>query len=260
MYSNCKICATVEARMGSTRLPGKVLFMMEGKPVLQHIIERLKRSKYIDDIIVATTVNERDLPIVQLCEKLGCKYYQGSEDDVLLRVLEAAKSVNADMIVEITGDCPVIDWRHADYLIELFFSGKYDYVSNTIEKSFPDGFDIQVFPVSVLQEVNNLTQNPVDHEHVSIYIYTHPEKYRLGNWKADGIMRHPDYEITLDTIEDYELIKEIYHTLYSKNQDFSGEDVIELIIEHPELLNKVKKIKRKNAIQEQQEWIKKKKK
>ena len=117
-----------------------------------------------------------------------------------------------------------------------------------------------MFPVSVLQEVNNLTQNPVDHEHVSIYIYTHPEKYRLGNWKADGIMRHPDYEITLDTIEDYELIKEIYHTLYSKNQDFSGEDVIELIIEHPELLNKVKKIKRKNAIQEQQEWIKKKKK
>lgn len=244
-YRDDRIVATVEARMTSTRLPGKVMLDLCGKPVLQHIVERLKRSRYLDDVVVATTVNDADEPIVKLCGEIGCTYYRGSEEDVLQRVLDAAKSVDADLIVEITGDCPVIDWRHVDHLIEMFFSGEYDYAANVITRSFPRGFDTQVFPVSVLEEVNRLTQDPADHEHVSLYIYSHPEKFRLLNWHAEGEMFHPELEITLDTPQDYSLIKAVYEMLYPKNHDFSAEDVVRLLLDNRELSSIVAEVKRK---------------
>ncbi|NPV91577.1 MAG: glycosyltransferase family protein [Firmicutes bacterium] len=240
-----KIVATIEARMTSTRLPGKVLLDLCGKPALQHIVERLRRSRYLDDVVVATTVNATDDPVVQMCKDIGCSYYRGSEEDVLLRVLEAARSVDADLIVEITGDCPVIDWRHVDRLIEMFFSGEYDYVSNVMERSFPRGFDTQVFPVRVLDEVNRLTQDPVDHEHVSYYIYNHPERYRLLNWRAEGDAFHPELEITLDTPEDYRLIKAVYEGLYRENPDFSAVDVIRYLLANQGLAGLVSRVRRK---------------
>lgn len=248
MYNNKKICATIEARMTSSRLPGKVLMEYCGKANLQHIIERLKRSKYLDEVVVATTTNHQDNSIIELCEKINCKYYRGSEEDVLLRVLDSAKSVNADIIVEITGDCPVIDWRHVDKLIEMYFSGQYDYVSNIIERTFPRGFDTQVFSTDVLEEVNRLTKDPIDHEHVSIYIYTHTERFKLLNWSADEKMNHPELEITLDTKEDYEMIKIIYEKLYSINEDFSAYDVVDTLLSNPEISEIVKEIKRKNPL------------
>ncbi|WP_196008108.1 cytidylyltransferase domain-containing protein [Clostridium tyrobutyricum] len=254
MYNNCKICATVEARMTSSRLPGKVLMNFCGKTALQHIVERLKRSKYLDEVVVATTTNKEDEPIIKLCQQIGCKYYRGSEDDVLLRVLEAAKSMQAEYIVEITGDCPVIDWRHVDKLIEMFFSGEYAYASNTIERSFPRGFDTQIFPVTVLEEVNMVTRNPVDHEHVSIYIYTNPEKYKLLNWGASEEMNHPEFEITLDTKEDYEFIKQIYEILYPQNPDFSAEDVVKLLLHYPEITKTLERTHRKDPFKQQKEW------
>nr|WP_041716825.1 glycosyltransferase family protein [Clostridium saccharobutylicum] len=240
--------------MTSSRLPGKVLMEFCGKPNLQHIIERLKRSEFLDEVVVATTVNKEDDEIVQLCERIGCRYYRGSEEDVLLRVLDSAKSIEADIIVEITGDCPVIDWRHVDEVIQIFFSGQYDYAANVIERSFPRGFDTQVFPVSVLEEVNEITKSPVDHEHVSLYIYTHPEKYKLINLRAKEKMYHPELEITLDTKEDYDFIKIIYENLYSINPEFSGEDVVEFILKNKQLTNILTDTHRKNPFQEQKEW------
>lgn len=261
MYKNKgKICATIEARMTSSRLPGKVLMDFCGKPDLLHIIERLKRSKYLDEVLVATTTNKEDDPIVELCERVGCKYYRGSEDDVLLRVLESAESVDADCIVEITGDCPVIDWRHVDHLIEMFYSGEYDYASNSTEsidangRSFPVGFNVKIFTTKILKKVNELTKSPVDHEHVSLYIYTHPEKYRLLYWNAEGKMNHPELEITLDTKEDYEFIKAIYERLYTVNQDFSAEDVVDLLLENPELCNLLQGTRRKDPFKQQKDW------
>ncbi|MBP2033806.1 spore coat polysaccharide biosynthesis protein SpsF [Clostridium algifaecis] len=255
MYKNKgKICATIEARMTSSRFPGKVLMDFCEKPDLQHIIERLKRSKYLDEVVVATTINREDDPIVELCEKIGCKYYRGSEDDVLLRVLQAAESVNSEYIVEITGDCPVIDWRHVDSLVEMFFSGEYDYASNTIKRTFPRGFDTQIFPLKVLEEVNHITKSPVDHEHVSIYIYTHPEKYKLLNWGANEEMNHPEFEITLDTKEDYEFIKQIYEILYKENVDFSADDVVKLLLNHPEMTKTLERTHRKDPFKQQKEW------
>ncbi|HMB45891.1 MAG TPA: glycosyltransferase family protein [Candidatus Methanoperedens sp.] len=241
-----KIVATIEARMTSTRLPGKVLKPILGKPMLELLIERLQSAKNINEIVVATTINDTDNPIIDLCNQLNVKYFRGNEEDVLKRVLDAAKSVSADLIVEITGDCPLIDPTIVDECIQLFLDGEYDYVSNSIEPSFPDGLDVKIFSVSVLEEVNNLTDDPVDHEHVSIYIYEHPERYCLKNLKANNEMFWPELGITLDTQEDYELINIIFEELYPVNPNFSALDIVNLIRGRPELLDINKDIKRKD--------------
>ena len=238
MRNGKKIVATIEARMGSTRLPGKVLMPLAGIPVLQQTIERLRRSKYLDDVIVATTIHTRDDAIVKLCEQHSCHYYRGSEDDVLSRVLGAVNAHKGDIIVEITGDCPLVDWRHVDYIIDLFFTGNYDYISNSMTQSFPTGFDVQIFPTKVLQEVEHITKNPKDREHVSFYIYNHPEKYRLKNWMAEGKMFLPDVWLALDTQKDYAVLADIYKRLMHNNPDFSAEDVVDLLMSEPDLLKK----------------------
>lgn len=251
-----KICATIEARMTSSRLPGKVLLDLEGKPALQQIVERLRRSRYIDEVVVATTVNSQDDAIITMCNAIGCRYYRGSEDDVLLRVLETAQSVEAGIIIEITGDCPVVDWRHVDEAIELFFRSKVDYVSNIGSRPYPVGFEVQVFPVAVLERVNQLTSDPVDHEHVSLYIYTHPEIFSLAYLEASDDLYHPEIEITLDTPADYELIRKVYAELYPVNPDFSAREVLDLLLNKPELLEITREVKRKYAsdcVQEREE-------
>ena len=250
-----KIVATIEARMTSSRLPGKILLDLAGKPALQHIVERLRRSRYVDEVVVATTDQHTDDPVEKLCRQIGCVCFRGSEDDVLARVLTAAQSVNGYLIVEITGDCPVIDWRHVDQLIAEFYSGEYDYVANNGPRSFPVGFEVQVFPVAVLEKVNQLTKNPVDREHVSLYIYAHPEKFRLHYVSPSPELFYPDLEITLDTDADYQLILAIYNNLYPSNEDFSAIDVIRLLLEYPDLRKLTNNVKRKyveNAIAERQ--------
>lgn len=246
MKNRKKIVATIEARMTSTRLPGKVLMPLAGEPNLTRLIERLRRSKYVDEIVVATTTNAPDDAIVTLMEKIGCKVWRGSEDNVLERVLEAAQSVNADLIVEITGDCPLIDWRHIDHLIELYLDGAYDYVANNLERTFPRGFDMQVFSVKTLEEVNSLTQDRVDQENVSIYIYNHPERYRLYNWVAEGKMARKELRVTLDTKEDYKLLNTVFEKLLPQDPDFSAEDVIDLFNHEPELTQINAEVKQKN--------------
>lgn len=240
-----KIIATIEARMTSTRLPGKVLLPLAGKPALERLIERLKRSKYLDEIVVATTVNKTDDQIIELADKLGVKYFRGSEQDVLKRVLQAAQSVDADIIVEITGDCPLVDWRLIDRGIEEFFQKKVDYASNTIQLSYPIGFDVQVFPTAVLAEVDKLTDNPIDRTHVSYYIYNHPEKYKLHNWQAEKEFFWPNLRLTLDKKADYDFLNIIFKELLTENEDFSVSDVINFLKNNPDLLEINKYVKRK---------------
>ena len=180
--------------MTSTRLPGKVLLKIGEKPALEYMINRIKQSNLIDEIVVATTTNDSDLPIIDLCAKIGCKHFRGSEEDVLLRVLDAAKSVSADIIVELTGDCPFIDPEIIDNVISLYFSGDYDYASNIVERTFPDGFDTQVFSVRSLEEVSRMTKDPIDRVHVSCYFYNnHRELCRTRSagrtWAARVLFR-----------------------------------------------------------------------
>lgn len=241
-----KIVATIEARMTSSRLPGKILMESCGKPLLQHMIERIKRSQLIDDVVVATTVNRTDDPVVELCKKIGCSYFRGSEDDVLLRVLEAAKSVSADIIVETTGDCPCIDWRHIDYLVDFYVKHDYNFVANNTVQTFPDGFDIRIFSVEDLERVNKISNDTADHEHVSIYFPRHPEIFASYNWEAESVERRPELEVTLDEQGDYLLIDSIFTALYKDHVDFSCKDVISYIDNNPDVLNYVKDIKRKS--------------
>jgi spore coat polysaccharide biosynthesis protein SpsF len=232
-----KIVATIEARMASTRFPGKTMKEILDRPMLELLIERLKRSKKIDEIIVATTVNPEDEVITRLAEQVGVKWYCGSSEDVLDRVLKAAKTFDADIIVEMTGDCPLLDPELIDLMVEKYLAGKgkYHYVANVIKRTYPRGLDTQVFPVTVLEEVSEITQDPADRENVSLYIYEHPEKYRLLNVEAPPELARPDLRLTVDTEEDLGLIREIYSALYPGNPAFNTLDVIKLINDNPTL-------------------------
>jgi len=231
-----KIISTIEARMTSSRLPGKVLKEILGKPALELLIERLKAVKEIEEIVVATTVNKTDDIIEALCRRLKVRCFRGSENDVLSRVLQAAQSVKADIIVEITGDCPLADPDLIRTCLKTFLEGDYDYLSNgSLKRTFPDGLDVQVFPVKVLQEVSTLTHDPSDREHVSHYIYTHPERYKLKNYEADKELHWPELAITLDTPEDLILITRIFEALYPKDRLFSAYDIVRFLRANPEL-------------------------
>lgn len=252
MIKGKKIVATIEARMTSIRLPGKVMLPFVGKPDLEIMIERLAKSRTIDQIVVATTLNHKDEPIIKLCRELDTPFYRGNEEDVLKRLVEAAQSVSADIVVETTSDCPVIDWRHVDHLVNLFFSGNYDYVSNIITRSFPIGFDVQVFPLSVLNQVARIAREHTYREHPSFFIYTHPQQFRLKNWRAREKMFWPDLRVTLDTPQDYQVLTQVFNSLYSKNPNFSAEDVVNFLKSHPEIVAINSQIKRKDPYQELQ--------
>jgi len=229
-----KIICTIEARMSSTRLPGKVLMPLAGIPSLQFLVERIRRSSFVDDVIVATTVNEKDNAIIELCKKIQCNYFRGSELDVLGRVLSTAKEFHGDIIVEITGDCPFIDHRHVDKMIKLFYSGKYDYAGM---QEFPGGFGVQVYPTEILSRVDKLTNDPVDRIHVTYYIYTHPEKFNIAAWHAEGMMKWPEGRVMIDERDDYQLLDIIAKELYPENQDFSAEDVAAFLKKNPKLVD-----------------------
>jgi len=240
-----KIVATIEARMTSSRLPGKILLPILGKPTLELLIERLCKVNKIEQIVIATTSNRTDDVVEDLANRLCVGCYRGSEDDVLDRVMKAAQFYNADIIVEITGDCPLIDPIVIDCLIEIFLNNFFDYVSNTLKQTYPNGLDVQIFSLKTLEEVSRLTDDPTDHEHVSLYIYEHPERYSLYNQESGLPEKYWDLRLTVDTIEDFELIRSIYEELYPTNPDFLLDDILELLDKRPELIDINKHIKQK---------------
>lgn len=231
-----KIGITIEARMASTRLPGKTLKPLYGKPMLERMIERLKRVKLADIIVVATTDSTEDMAIVDLAKRLGIGWYQGSSEDVLDRVLQAAKKYKIDIIVETCGDCPVIDPNLIDREIEVFLDKNIDYVGCHLVKTFPIGLDAKLFTTKTLEEVANITNDHADRENVSLYIYEHPEKYKLLNIEAQGKQRHPDLRLVVDYQEDFDLLEIIYNELYDINPEFSYDDILDLLERRPELI------------------------
>ena len=231
-----KTVATVEARMNSSRLPGKVLRPILGKPTLELLIERLRRARTVDQVVVATTIHPADDPLERLAGRLGVGCFRGSEEDVLGRVFGAARSVKADVIVEITGDCPLIDPEVIDRVVEIYRGSDADYVSNGLRRTYPDGLDTQVFATAILAEVAELTNDPADREHVSLYIYEHPERYKLLNVESGLPESAWDPRLTLDTAEDLELISSIYHALYPENPTFGLADILALLYRNPHWL------------------------
>jgi spore coat polysaccharide biosynthesis protein SpsF len=228
-----KVAAIIQARMGSTRLPGKVLKKVLGKTLLDYQIERVKRAKTIDEIIIATTTKESDDPIAQICQKLSIPYYRGSEEDVLSRYYEAATKFNVDVVVRLTSDCPIIDPNIIDNVVEHYLENKdrYDYVSNTLTRTYPRGLDTEVMSYEVLKRVHEEAKELVYREHVTAYIYHHPDQFRLCN--VSNEKNESKHRWTVDTEEDFELIEKIISKLYPENTYFNMDDVLKLIDENP---------------------------
>lgn len=230
-----KIVAIIQARMGSTRLPGKILKEVLGRPLLEYQIERVRRSRFIHQIVIATTNKESEQPIIDLCNRLFVAYYRGSEQDVLSRYWEAAMRYKATVVVRLTSDCPLIDPEIIDANIAEYLSkiNLYDYVSNTIERTFPRGLDVEVMSMKALDQANREARNIVHREHVTSYIYLHPDKFTLGSVKNP--LDVSSYRLTVDTEEDFQLIKRLIHHLSDKKiESVTFEDIICLLQENPE--------------------------
>jgi len=222
----------IQARVGSTRLPNKVLTDIAGKPMLQRVIERCSKSKNIDAVMVATTDSALDDPIVALCESIGIPVYRGSEEDVLDRYKQAADMIDADVIVRVTSDCPLIDSEILDSMIEQFTNAKPDYASNVIERTYPRGLDCEIFTRDILERVWNEANQKHEREHVTPYILENPEKFTILS--IVGERDESQHRWTVDTVQDLAFVQAVYKAL-GKNGAFEWHDILELVEINPNL-------------------------
>ncbi|GEN45511.1 cytidylyltransferase domain-containing protein [Alkalibacillus haloalkaliphilus] len=228
-----KIVAIIQARMGSTRLPGKVLKPILSKPLLAYQIDQLKHSKLIDQLVIATTTASRDDAIVDFCKSQGITYYRGSETDVLKRYEETAKTFNANVVVRLTSDCPLIDSTVVDSVIGHFLTNRaYDYVSNTIKRTFPRGMDTEVFTYELLKEADQNATLKREREHVTTYMTNPENKYNMGQYLAE--QDYSDLRLTVDTIEDFQLVERVIKAMRRQNGPFKLTDIIQLLQAHPD--------------------------
>lgn len=243
--ANSKITAIVQARMTSTRLPEKVLMNIKGKPMLWHVINRLKNTKEVNEIILTIPDSNENDVLEEFAEENQVKYFRGSEEDVLLRYYQAAKKFKSKVIVRITSDCPLIDSEIVDLVIEKHLKSDADYTSNSLKRTFPRGLDVEVFNFKVLEKSYREAKEHYEREHVTPYIYLHPKIFKLQNIEAKGKLRKPEIRLTVDRKEDLRSIKEIYRYLYNPRKIFNTKEVIGLLDKYPELLKINARIKQK---------------
>lgn len=229
-----KIIAIIQARTGSTRLPGKVLLKINSKSVLEHVVGRVMRSRLISKTIVATTIEDEDLQIVKICALKKIPVFCGSMNDVLDRYYQAARLHNPDQIVRITSDCPLIDSEIIDLIIKKHLETRADYTANTLLKeTYPDGEDVEIFTMASLKKAWGEARLSSEREHVTPYIRNHPEKFKLNNVKNSENLN--DKRWTLDNPEDFKFIKKIYSFLYQENPNFGMPEILKLLKRHPRL-------------------------
>ena len=235
MSKNTKVVAIIQARVGSTRLPGKVLRDVCGKPMLWHMLNRLRVSNKIDNIILAIPNSVQNDRLEDLSKRLELHCFRGNEEDVLDRYYKAAMKFGGDVIVRLTSDCPLIDPKITDRIIQEYLVSDVDYISCGNKGNFPRGLDTEVFSLETLERAYKESKLDYEREHVTPYIYQHPEIFKLKSIEAAGKLRRPDLRLTVDTEQDLKLIREIFKRLYLDDQIFYAEDVIDLLEKHPEL-------------------------
>jgi spore coat polysaccharide biosynthesis protein SpsF (cytidylyltransferase family) len=229
--------------MGSTRLSGKVMLEISGKPVLWHVINRVSKSKLIDWLVVATTTNCEDDTIEKFCNQIHIPVYRGSEDDVLDRYYQCARKFDIENIVRITADCPLHDSSVIDLVIERYRQGNYDYVSNIDPPTYPDGIDVEVFSFQALDSAWRDASLVSEREHVTPYIRKHRDIFKISN--VTNKENLSSYRWTLDQAEDFEFIQKIYRKFKESNVDeFYMKDIIGLLEKNPELISINSAIKR----------------
>ncbi|WP_313995327.1 glycosyltransferase family protein [uncultured Selenomonas sp.] len=223
--------AILQARCSSRRLPNKVLRPLLGCPMVLREIERLSRSRHIDRIVLATSVDPSDDGLYDVAREAGIDVYRGSLDDVLDRYYACAKEYGADHIVRVTGDCPLIDWRVSDDVIVRHLTEKNDYTHTT--ERFPDGLDTEIMTFAALEQAHREARLVSEREHVTLYFRNHPERFRIGD--ADCTEDYGDMRWTVDEPCDFAFVEAVYEKLYAKNNDFSMQDILALLKEHPDL-------------------------
>ena len=247
MSSHINVSVIIQARSGSTRLPGKIFKELSGQPILWHVYNRIKHSLLVNQIIIATTDQPEDDQVEIFCASNNIPFYRGSVNDVLSRYYEAAKKYNAVIIIRITSDCPVIDPVIIDKMISEYFriskNENLDYMSNSIIRTFPRGLDVEIFSFDVLEKAYNEAKLQYEREHVTPYIYQHPELFGIKNFTNEKDYSY--HRWTVDTIEDFKLIEAIYNELYNQKNIFLFDDILELFEKEPELLEINKEVKQK---------------
>jgi spore coat polysaccharide biosynthesis protein SpsF len=219
--------------MTSTRLPGKVMKTVLGKTLLEHLLERLNRCQEIDGMIVATPSASVNQPIWDLCGRKNVPVFKGDENDVLSRYYGAARTAGADHIIRVTSDCPLMDPVELDSFIRFYKRNldRYDYVSSGLERTYPRGMEPEIFSFAALQQAQEGATLPDEREHVTLYIYRHKEKFKVGIFRYSEDISH--HRWTVDTDEDFQLVSKIIETLYVKNPHFTLKDILALLDQHP---------------------------
>jgi spore coat polysaccharide biosynthesis protein SpsF len=231
------ICAIIQARLSSTRLPGKVLCEINGRPMLSYMLERVRAAQTIDQAIVATSIESSDDLIAEFCEHEGTSCYRGSLDDVLDRYYQAALQAKCDVVVRLTGDCPLIGPQVIDRGVSTYQSSRHDYVANTAPPegaTFPDGMDVEVFSFAALERAWREAKKPSEREHVTFYFWKNPQLF--STFRYDLPENLSKYRLTVDYPEDFEVISSVFTTLYPQNPQFTMEDVITFLEAHPNIM------------------------
>jgi spore coat polysaccharide biosynthesis protein SpsF len=239
-----KFDAIIEARMNSSRLPGKILKKINGLSFIELLIKRLSLTKSIDNIYVATTINKKDDKFIKVLKKNKIKYYRGSENNVLERVIKTCKKFKSKNIVMITGDCPFIDYNLVEQCIQTYKTNNVDIVGNALIRSFPDGMDTQVLSYKILKDSFKRAFNKKHFEHSTLFIRNNPNIYKILNIFAPPNYFWPDLGLTLDEEKDLILLKKIYKKLNKISKNFTCLDVINFLKKNKNLLKINKKVKR----------------
>lgn len=226
-----KILSLLQARVSSTRLPGKVLRPLLGEPMIIRQIERLQRARMLGELMVVTSTEQSDDPLAALCQQRGVAVFRGSLHDVLDRFYQAAVSRQPDHIVRLTADCPLADPELIDSVIQYHLAGDFDYSSNVLEPRYPDGLDVEVFRYRCLQEAWSEATLPSQREHVSPFINQQPTRYRLGSYR--NAEDWSGYRWTVDEPADFDMVEQVYKALWVVKPAFTTADILHLLAQQP---------------------------
>jgi len=229
-----KIVGIIQARMGSTRLPGKVLKYVLGKPLIAYVVEQLRKVSSLNEVILATSTLQTDDQLANWARESNVKCFRGSESDVLKRYCDAAKESGADIIVRIAGDCPLLEPNIADKVMKLHLETNADYSANTIERTFPRGWDVENMQMELLELADRESKDPFQREHVTPFFWQQPNRFHLESYEAKDEFFRPDLRLCVDTEDDFQLIRLILEGLDKGSSPVDGKHIIELFKKHPE--------------------------
>ena len=239
-----KVLAIIQARMGSERLSGKVIKPILNKPMIIHTLDRLKKSRYIDEIILATSNLDKDDILEDTVKNYGYEVFRGSENNVLERYKAAADKYRGDIVIRITGDCPLIDPLIVDNVISYFLANAFDYVRLDVPETFIRGFDVEIFLKEALDKTFALVEEDIYREHVTLYMYNHPEAFNIGYVKGSNLY-NKDYRLCVDTESDFKVVNTIYE--HFKNEYVSSRDVIKFLDKNEDIAYINKEVIQKNV-------------